>query len=77
MGPKWLRKGPEKGQGRTRSENVSHKGDPRREKNAPLEVKKRSKSIKNVFENIVVFKSLSGSMLESILHQHGTQKGQI
>ena len=32
---------------------------------------------KNVFENIMVFKSLSGSILGSILHQNGTPKGQI
>ena len=46
MGPKWLRRGPEKGQGRKRSENESQKGV-HGMKSYPLwGDKKMSKSIK-------------------------------
>ena len=74
MGPKWLRRGPEKGQGRKRSEKGSQKGDPA-VKNYPLWESKIGKNLsKNVFENMMVFKSLSGSILGSFCIQNGTPK---
>ena len=75
MGPKWLRRGPEKGQGRKRSENESQKGV-HGMKYYPLWGTKRGQNpSKNVFENMMVFKSLSGSILGSFCIQNGTPKG--
>jgi hypothetical protein len=56
---------------------VSKKGVPAVKKSPLWETKRGQNPSKNVFENMMVFKSLSGSILGSILHQNGTPKDQI
>ena len=60
-----------------RAQKERKQGVPDVKKPPILESKIGKNPSKHVFENRMVFKSLSGSTLGSILHQNGTPKGQI